>query len=477
MCWWLRRQWRRRAPPPRVPAPAPPGAAGAARRPRPGPAAPTLPAGWGPRWGAEAAQVSAWCGRSNNTLSAGAPRRCWDRQERPGAGSPRVESNALELRTAAGRAVPLGLAAAGASSGRRPGVVPGQTCRLSQSFFGRARSASRGDDQNLRAGASCDCQKESGSWGHAPAAAAPQCRRAHGQPRRWRSCWASCTPRPSQQSSVSRHAPRQPSRACLPKPHRRRRLLRWKLSPDEQAPSPSPAPCSRGLLCRLVFCWAVHAVCCHWGGRIHARRQPPSAPSVSRHSALPPLLLLQGALAAGERPAGTAAAAPPRSLGCPAALMLCCFLPAIQHAAGQRCCRRRRCMQRALCAPHLLKPPARRDLVYWGDPGVRLPEGGVLKLCGTADPAVFPPGSANFRWTSPQGVCRILGDAPDQCPGGCASRWSGRSKPRFLQSAAQAGALACLCPPASLLTTPPLLRVPPHPCLPQPSSARPPARR
>ena len=54
-----------------------------------------------------------------------------------------------------------------------------------------------------------------------------------------------------------------------------------------------------------------------------------------------------------------------------------------------------------------------------GDPGVRLPAGGVVRLC--AAQATAPPGSLVFRWTDaqgPQGVCRLLGDTAGQCPGG-----------------------------------------------------------
>lgn len=59
------------------------------------------------------------------------------------------------------------------------------------------------------------------------------------------------------------------------------------------------------------------------------------------------------------------------------------------------------------------------DLIFWGNPGVRLPKGGVIRLCAAQSTA--PPGSVVFRWREqegPQGVCRILGDTPQQCPGG-----------------------------------------------------------
>ncbi|PRW45522.1 AT-rich interactive domain-containing [Chlorella sorokiniana] len=57
------------------------------------------------------------------------------------------------------------------------------------------------------------------------------------------------------------------------------------------------------------------------------------------------------------------------------------------------------------------------DLIYWGSPDVRLPKGGVIKICAAQSTA--PPGSVVFRWREqegPQGVCRILGDTPQQCP-------------------------------------------------------------
>ena len=78
-------------------------------------------------------------------------------------------------------------------------------------------------------------------------------------------------------------------------------------------------------------------------------------------------------------------------------------------------------------------PPARalptpapiRDLFYWGDPNVRIPQAGFVPVCGTADPsnvALGVPGAVVFRWRGavegPQGVCLITGPDPSQCPGG-----------------------------------------------------------
>lgn len=41
------------------------------------------------------------------------------------------------------------------------------------------------------------------------------------------------------------------------------------------------------------------------------------------------------------------------------------------------------------------------DLIWWGDPHVRLPSGGVIPVCGTGSGLVI------FRWKDPQGVFQI----------------------------------------------------------------------
>lgn len=46
-------------------------------------------------------------------------------------------------------------------------------------------------------------------------------------------------------------------------------------------------------------------------------------------------------------------------------------------------------------------PVPRRDLIWWGDPHVRLPSGGVIPVCGTGSGLVI------FRWKDPQGVFQI----------------------------------------------------------------------
>jgi hypothetical protein len=48
------------------------------------------------------------------------------------------------------------------------------------------------------------------------------------------------------------------------------------------------------------------------------------------------------------------------------------------------------------------------DLIYWGDPGVRLPPGGAIPICNSGF------GSVLFRWRHPAGVFLI---PSDQCPG------------------------------------------------------------
>lgn len=46
--------------------------------------------------------------------------------------------------------------------------------------------------------------------------------------------------------------------------------------------------------------------------------------------------------------------------------------------------------------------------MWWGDPHVRLPSGGVIPVCGTGSGYVI------FRWKDPQGVFQI---PSDRCPG------------------------------------------------------------
>ena len=48
------------------------------------------------------------------------------------------------------------------------------------------------------------------------------------------------------------------------------------------------------------------------------------------------------------------------------------------------------------------------DLIYWGDPGVRLPPGGAIPICNSGF------GSVLFRWRHPAGVFLI---PSEQCPG------------------------------------------------------------
>lgn len=89
------------------------------------------------------------------------------------------------------------------------------------------------------------------------------------------------------------------------------------------------------------------------------------------------------------------------------------------------------------------------DLIYWGNPNVRLPKGGIIRLCAAQSTA--PPGSVVFRWRvqeGPQGVCRILGDTPQQCPGavqGCCVvailGWQWQPG-----TAIRAAAMMCCCP-------------------------------
>ncbi|PSC69381.1 early nodulin 1 [Micractinium conductrix] len=47
------------------------------------------------------------------------------------------------------------------------------------------------------------------------------------------------------------------------------------------------------------------------------------------------------------------------------------------------------------------------DLIYWGDPGVRLPPGGVIPICASGFGGVL------FRWRTPQGVFLI---PSERCP-------------------------------------------------------------
>ncbi|KAL4442519.1 hypothetical protein ABPG77_005103 [Micractinium sp. CCAP 211/92] len=47
------------------------------------------------------------------------------------------------------------------------------------------------------------------------------------------------------------------------------------------------------------------------------------------------------------------------------------------------------------------------DLMWWGDPHVRLPSGGIIPVCGTGSGYVI------FRWKDPQGVFQI---PSDRCP-------------------------------------------------------------
>ena len=49
-----------------------------------------------------------------------------------------------------------------------------------------------------------------------------------------------------------------------------------------------------------------------------------------------------------------------------------------------------------------------RDLIYWGDPDVRLPRGGIIPICATGFGGVL------FRWRKPEGVFLI---PSEQCPG------------------------------------------------------------
>ncbi|KAL4447786.1 hypothetical protein ABPG75_005005 [Micractinium tetrahymenae] len=48
------------------------------------------------------------------------------------------------------------------------------------------------------------------------------------------------------------------------------------------------------------------------------------------------------------------------------------------------------------------------DLMWWGDPHVRLPSGGIIPVCGTGSGYVI------FRWKDPQSVFQI---PSDRCPG------------------------------------------------------------